>query len=144
MYAPAAPGQKIYDSFGLRTLPAPADASPRISRQQAVAIAHTAPQSGNRTGSPDAQLRLLTDANWPPGTTGGQRHFDHRLVWVITYTGSPPIRPGGPAPPPGPNPAQPAPSRPLPSPAVKYESVVMIDAATGRLLEDFSGTVDDS
>jgi hypothetical protein len=136
--APAAPGEKVYDGSGLRTLPAPPDASPKIGRAQAIGIAHTRAATDARTKPPDAQLRLLTDGDWSPGATGAQRHHDHRLVWVVTYLDVPSRGPGGPAR------ADSGPTQSAPTPpTVSRAAVVMVDAATGEVLEDFSRPAND-
>jgi len=85
---PPAPGEVVYESPGFRTVPAPADAHPVISRQEAVAKAEAFPPAQGAQGPVEADLVLLTDGDWPPEVTQ-QRKYDHRLAWMVTVHKAP-------------------------------------------------------
>jgi hypothetical protein len=92
--APAAPGERIYEEFGVRLLPAPQNASPKVTQGQAISISKTS--SYDPTGTPRSELRLYTDGDFPPDPVADpnpQRHYDHRLVWFITYFDTAPSHP---------------------------------------------------
>ena len=122
--SPAAPGEKIYPEFGLRTLPAPADSSPSVTQTQAenVAAASSFGGRGLLTGKPKSELRLLTDGDFP-GSSQASR-YRKLPVWVVTYFDSPAVYRGGPnfTPPPVP---------------VTCDFVIMVDAKGGQIAESF-------
>jgi hypothetical protein len=68
---------------GFRTVPAPADARPRISREAAIAAAKAFPSAQGAEGPIEADLVLLTEAD-RPATVNDPFKFHHRLTWMIT------------------------------------------------------------
>jgi hypothetical protein len=125
---PAAPDEKVYRGTGVRTVPAPANASPKITRQQAIDIAQKTEfyNGGLLPGTPQTELRLYTDGDFPPDGKGkSYRQHDHQLAWVVTYYDSPPDIKG--------------PNRKLPPEVytAKCDFVVVVDANTGDTLDLF-------
>ena len=79
--APAGPEETIYAGLGIRTVPAPADAKPRIRRAKAIALAKATSLVSNAKAPLDVRLQLLTDGDWPDGTD--QQNYDRRLTWMV-------------------------------------------------------------
>lgn len=92
--APPAPGEKVYGAFGLRSLSAPADAHPLITTVQADAVADATDfaSRGLLPGTPNVELRLVSDGDFPLRDDGSRepQTLNRRLVWMLTYHGSPP------------------------------------------------------
>jgi hypothetical protein len=77
------PDENLLRNEGIRTMPAPPDAVPRISREQAIATAESALRmTGHlrKPGNPEADLRLITTRYT---MTDGHKYHG-RLVWVVT------------------------------------------------------------
>jgi hypothetical protein len=101
--ASAAPGERVYEGFGVRTAPAPPEAQPRISRARAVAIARAGAYRDTVAGAdPTVALRLFTDGDftydpqWNPDPASNRRH-DQVLAWVITWYDREPVPMHGPS-----------------------------------------------
>ncbi|HEX3829373.1 MAG TPA: hypothetical protein VHV82_19085 [Sporichthyaceae bacterium] len=86
--APPDPDETVYWTAGIRTIPAPSDAQPQISRAEAIAKAEGEPYLAKAEGPVDAALVLLTDGDWGPEQPN-QRRWDHQLTWVITIQNVP-------------------------------------------------------
>jgi hypothetical protein len=131
--SPAAPGERVYEGFGVRSAPAPANASPKISRDQALATAAADDSYGQvETANPRAELRLYTDGDFSYDPVqnpnpASNRHFDHQMVWFVTYFDTRPahlIAPPGQTIPPS-------------SQELSCDVNIVIDANTGALIDRF-------
>jgi hypothetical protein len=71
-----------YLGFGIRTIPAPADAEPRINRDEAIERAKHEPGVADARGPIDAHLVLYTDGDFGPHS--GPPKYDQKLVWMVT------------------------------------------------------------
>jgi hypothetical protein len=86
------PGEVVYPTLGVRTLPAPHDALPSLSAAEAE---KTAPvqeflHRGLATGEPTIELRTVTTGDFPPGSDPPDISVKNRLAWVFTFGGSKP------------------------------------------------------
>jgi hypothetical protein len=86
--APLGPGEVVYDGAGFRTVPAPADARPRISREEAIAAAQAFPMAHGAEGPIEADLVLLTEADRPATVQDPYKYHRH-LTWMITVHHAP-------------------------------------------------------
>jgi hypothetical protein len=63
----------VYAGFGLRTVLAPPDVQPRVSRDEAIEKAKGPPADvGEAKGPIEADLVLLSDGDWSPGARGSR------------------------------------------------------------------------
>jgi hypothetical protein len=120
------PGEKAYPGIGILTGPPPADARPRITREQAIGIARRAGgmrDRQNRPVTPDANLRSLTYGGFP-GCRAKHR-YGRKLAWVVTnHEAGVPVGCACCGPCPGQLP-----------PAERCDQIVFVDAMSGRNLD---------
>jgi hypothetical protein len=114
---PTEPGEVVYIGFGVRTYPAPAGTPTTVTVEDVLAGSDV--RSWGPGSSPETELRLVTTGDF--GCESNPTGVVRQPGWVVTIHGTTPV-PGGP------------PGTPKPDPALKCDSVVIIDARTGALL----------
>ena len=92
--APARPGEVVYVGAGIRTMSAPATASPPVTLAHVTSMLKTTGVGTLEVGTPQIKLRRVTRGDFAPGTANVTKVTD-RLEWVITWDKSPRTTVGG-------------------------------------------------
>lgn len=127
--APAQSGETVYAGVGVRSRPAPVDATPGTGLPQVLAGKEVARfrSLGLAVGEPQTALRVLTSGDFSPDDAGRASFRRERLAWVLTFADSPadlhgPFRGSKGA---------------VERPKLSCQLVLALDAADGSALEEF-------
>ncbi|MCW2718468.1 hypothetical protein [Pseudonocardia sp.] len=94
--APPGPGERVYESFGVRTSPAPPGIVTAVSAADVLTVPDVVNVSAEKlaTGTPDIELRLVTTGDFPPGSETVNNPLKDQPGWVLTFQSSTPAAGG--------------------------------------------------
>lgn len=121
---PPRPGEVVYESLGIRTMPAPPDAEPSVTLTDVMASEEVQQYTdgGLASGEPTVALRLVTTGDFGPTDATPIVAAHDELSWVLAFHHSPVDLHG------------PAGSEDAAAPDVDCDVVIMISATSGNAL----------